>query len=138
MKIKVWKWQHNWTEDSGTYLYASEAAAKLAIHQYVHEQWNEGLMDDEEFTGNTDADIQKYFERHDEQEWYSLTSETVEFLNVPNVPDAEIVLSSNECAVIVAALSYSGYGEISREMEVPMELEDIRECVDSAYDKLKD
>ena len=137
MKLKVWKWRHDWDDDSSTSLYGSEAAAKLAVHQYVHEQWDKGVMEDEKFTRDPDTDIEKYFECHGDHEWYSITSEMTEFSDLPNVDD-EVVLTSNECAVVVAALSYSKYGEISKEMEVPMELKDIMECVDSAYNKLKD
>ena len=135
MKLRVWKWYHNWGDDSSTHLYASEAAAWQAIHSYVQDQWNEEPMDDEKYTGNREADVQKYFEWHDDCEWYSLDFQEVEFPNAALAED-EVILSANECAVVVAALEAVNTREVAGLADITPDK--AARYLDAAYQKLKD
>ena len=135
MKLKVWKWYHNWGDDTNTRLFPSEVAAKQAIHHYVQEQWDVEDMDYGPPTGDVDTDILKYFGYHEDEEWYSLDAQTVEFPDLPGAAD-EVILSSEECAAIVHALDNTAYGNIAEALGV--ETDAAIKIVDSAYRKLKD
>jgi hypothetical protein len=135
MKLKIWKWYHNWGDDSSTALYPTEAAASEAIYNYVRDNWNEGVMDDEELSGEAGPDIEKYFEWHDE-EWYSLEAQDVEFNNLPAIQDEDVILTSDECAVVVAALDAVDFEEIAEDMNIPPQL--AADLITSAYNKIKD
>jgi len=117
MKLRVWIWHHDWGNDSGIYLYPTEAAARVALHEYVRDMWNEGdYMDGEEFTGDWEVDTQKYFECHEEKEWYRLDSEVVEFPGNVVQADNEIELSADECAVVVHILGEASYASVAEKM----------------------
>ncbi len=137
MKLRVWKWYHGWGDDHSISLWPTEVTALVAIHEYVRDAWNEGdYMDDVEFTGDWEVDTQKYFECHNETEWYSLDPEVVEFPDNVALADNEIELSSDECAVVVHILGEASYAFVAEKMGLRME--EVAEHLDSAYRKLKD
>jgi len=138
MKLRVWKWYHNWGDDTSTNLYSSEAAAIQAIHHYVQQQWEEGVMDDEEFSGIDQQDIQKYFEWHEDQEWYSLDNQMVEFPEIPAVQDEDVILSSEECEAILCLGADPNASEQLR-YDLGLDHKDQAEAIlDSIHQKLKD
>jgi len=140
MKLKVWKWYHNWGDDSGTMLYPSEAAAIQAIHSYVHDQWNDGLMDEDiEFSGDASVDIEMYFDWHSDDEWYSLESQIVEFPDIPEVPDQDVVLDSDECAAIIALIDYCAPETLNGVLsETGKTKKEANLLLNGVYQKLKD
>jgi len=135
MKLRVWKWHHDWEDDSDTSLYPSEAAAIQAVQIYVRNSWDvegEGCPDD-------DAEaVVKYFQYNEDVEWYSISSQEVEFHNIPDVPEEEIVLNPDECAAVVALLEIPGVNAIVKNALNLNKLADANVITGSVYGKLKD
>ena len=84
MKLKVWILFHRWDGDESSNLHATKEDAENAIQSYVMDQWEEGVMDDEEMPNDPNDAVQKYFEYHEDMEWHNIYSQTVNF------PDLEI------------------------------------------------
>jgi hypothetical protein len=136
MKLTVWILSHKWEDDDSINLYPSHDAAEEAIQAYVHDQWNEGNMDDCEYPGDPAEAVAQYFCQHEDYEWYSVYSQHVDFPHLPDIPDEDVILTANECAAVVVALDHTKYGDIVAALGVGGK--EASEIVDSAYNKLKD
>ena len=137
MKLRVWVLDHDWGDDHSVCLFPSEQAAREAIQGYVHEQWNEGMMDDEEYPGDPQVAVEIYFDRFDE-ECFHIHQQTVIFPEIPDLPNEEVVLNPDECAAMVTLLDYAHglVGDVGGELAKPDE--EVQELFNSVYEKLKD
>jgi hypothetical protein len=139
MKLQVWKWYHNWGDDSNILLFASSQAAWKAIHQYVQENWEEGATEEEEFSGDAQTDVQKYFELHDEEEWFSLDSQTVDFPNLQApLAEDEVILNPEECqAICILTKAPNADHFVQKSMALPGEGQ-VGLLLNKIHEKLKD
>jgi len=137
MKLLVWILKHDWEDDSSLSVHGSEQAAKNDIRQYVEENWDNDLMDGNNFpVDDPDFAVQLYFEATEDYEWYSITNSLVDFPDLPEVPNQDVVLTSDECAIAVKAIGQITYKEAAEELGITAQ--EAVQIVDSAYNKLKD
>ena len=137
MKLKVWILFHRWDGDESSNLHATKEAAEEAIQSYVMDQWEEGVMDDEEMPNDPNDAVQRYFEYHEDMEWYNIYSQKVDFPDL-EIPDEEVVLTANECAIVVMALELEGLPVLAVGTGLAPDEEKADEWIQSAYQKLKD
>ncbi len=127
MRLRVWQWCHSDSDgENNTALYASEAAARAAVSQYVTERWND-CMDDEAMTGVPHEDVAKFFDWHVDDEWYSISSQHVTFPDIPDTQAEDVILTSNECQAIIDIIKAPGAQHFADSG-----------LLDSVYTKLKD
>jgi hypothetical protein len=135
MKLEIWLWKHEWEDGHGVSLYHSEGAARGAVQRYVLEQWNEGLMDDDEMPGDLNDAVQMYFEKYDESEWYSIERQFVDLPAPPQDQDT-VDLNAEEIQVVIASLENANIAQVAE--SAGMLLKQAEKAVDAAYTKLKD
>ena len=136
MKLEIWLWTHEFEDGNHSVsLYHSEGAARGAVQAYVHEQWGEGVMDDEEMPGDLNDAVQMYFDRFDGSEWYNISRQFVDLPGPPQDKDT-VDLNAEEIQVVVASLENANIAYVAE--TTGMLLKQAEKAVDTAYIKLKD
>lgn len=116
MKLKIWIWQHNWEDGNNIQLFPDAKAAQVAVQTYVHEQWNNGYMDDEEYPGDSPKAVEAYFKYHEDTEYYNIYRQNVDFsaeLVDPKLAKDEVILNEDECNLITCVLRDVTYKRVA-------------------------
>lgn len=138
MKLNVWILSHKWEDDDSINLYPSHDAAEGSIQAYVHDQWAEGNMEGCEQPSDPAAAVQDYFSAHEDYEWYSVYSQQIDFPHLPDIPDEEVILSSQECEAILSLGSGTEASELVRDDLGLADKDQAEAILDSIHQKLKD
>ncbi len=138
MKLRVWILAHKWEDDDSINLYPSKDAAEGSIQVYVNDQWNEGGMDGCVQPSDPAEAVQQYFSQHEDYEWYSVYSQQIDFTHLPDIPDEEVVLSSQECEAILSLGSEPHASELVRDDLDLADKDQAEAILDSIHQKLKD
>ena len=115
MKRQVWILQQCYGEeglDKGVGAHPSKAAALDSLEAYVLDRWLEADPDDVPPDEQQEC-IDVFYEKHQDEESWSLSPRTVDF---PDLPDDETILTSDECSTILIALGHIEYGQVADEL----------------------
>ncbi len=123
MKLRIWIWYHNWGEGSATNLFSNQEDALSAVQVYVQDQYAEGAMDGEECPGDLTEAVDKYFQCHEDEEYYTLDNIELDFPDeffAPKLAGDEVILNEEECKLITAVLGVTSYEKASDLLTVSM------------------
>jgi len=115
MKTTVWVWRHSRDGDDDTVnLFATRAAARKALYEYVRSEWVEsGITEAMPMPENPDTAIARFFEEHENIEWFSLESYPLKLPDLPG-PDNAVELSRIELNLCVSALASMSVGKAAQ------------------------
>ena len=110
MNLTVWVLFHRWDGDESSTLFSTKYPG---VRTYLASEY------------------------HEDMEWYNIYSQKVNFPGL-EIPDEEVVLTSDECAIVVMALELEGLATLAVGTGLAPNEETADELIQSAYQKLKD